>query len=335
MVLVVGGAGFIGSHMVKMLAALGHGVVTLDNLSTGHKDAVVSGVLVKGDLLCEEKLRAVFAEHPVNVVMHFAGNINVGESVRHPRQYYSNNVKGTLNLLDAMLDAGVTRLVFSSSCATYGLPQKEVLDEFHPQWPVNPYGWSKLMVEQMLSDFSVAYGLKSISLRYFNAAGSDSEGVLGERHNPETHLIPLVLQEALRVKRGGDPGATTLRVYGDDFNTPDGTCVRDYIHVEDICRGHLAAFHRLVEAPLANAEAFNLGSESGFSVKEIVDVCRRVTGVDIHYVVEGRRQGDPPKLVADASKARKVLGWTPTYLKMEDIVGTAWNYIDRECWRGT
>ncbi len=328
-VLVVGGAGYIGSHMVKMLARQGCRVVTLDNLSTGHRDAVVAGTFIEGDLSRAGDLARVFSMHPVDVVMHFAANCYVGESVQAPRKYYRNNVTGTLNLLAAMLDAGVHRFVFSSSCATYGTPQVDLIDEAQPQRPVNPYGWTKLMVEQVLADYAPAYGLSSVALRYFNAAGSDPEGELGESHDPETHLIPLVLREALRVKRGGDPAATLLRVFGDDFATPDGTCVRDYVHVEDLCRAHLIAIRRLLDGKVAGAEGYNLGLSRGFSVKAVIDVCRAVTGVDVRYQVEGRRAGDPPRLVADATKAREVLGWVPEYRELGRIVETAWRYLVR------
>ena len=328
-VLIVGGAGYIGSHMVKMLARQSFPVVTLDNLSTGHRDAVVAGTFIEGDLSLPGDLARLFKEHPIDVVMHFAANCYVGESVQDPRKYYRNNVAGTLNLLDAMLDAGVRRFVFSSSCATYGTPLVDLIDEAQPQRPVNPYGWTKLMVEQVLADYARACGLSSVALRYFNAAGSDPEGELGERHDPETHLIPLVLREALRVKRGGDPDATHLRVFGEDFDTPDGTCVRDYVHVEDLCRAHLLAIRRLVDGRVEGAEAYNLGIGRGFSVKEVIDVCRSVTGVDIRYQVEGRRAGDPPRLVAAAAKARAVLGWAPEYVELGRIVETAWRYLER------
>ncbi len=329
-VLVVGGAGYIGSHMVKMLAQEGHTVVTLDNLSTGHRDAVVDGAFIEGDLLREADLDRVFSAQPIDVVMHFAAHCYVGESVQSPRKYYRNNVSGTLDLLNAMFDAGVSKFVFSSSCATYGVPMMDSMDESHPQRPVNPYGRTKLMVEQVLADYAHAYGLRSVSLRYFNAAGSDPEGALGERHDPETHLIPLVLREALRVKKGGDPAATALRVYGGDFDTPDRTCVRDYVHVHDLCRAHLIAIRRLLEGRVEGAEAYNLGIGRGFSVKEVINICRAITGIDIRYLIEGRRAGDPPRLVADATKAREVLGWMPEYVEIEKIIETAWRYMDRD-----
>lgn len=328
-VLVVGGAGYIGSHMVKMLGREGARVVIFDNLGTGHRDAILSGSLFEGDLLDPAALRRVFSEHAVDVVMHFAAFCYVGESVVKPQKYYRNNVVGTLNLLDAMIAAKVGKLVFSSTCATYGVPGTDSIDESHPQWPVNPYGRTKLAIEQAIGDYAAACDLKSVSLRYFNAAGCDAEGELGERHEPETHLIPLVLREALRVRRGGDPAATGLRVHGDDFDTPDGTCIRDYVHVEDLCRAHLAAAKRLEHGQVGGTEAYNLGTERGVTVKEVIAACSAVTGIDMRYRITGRRPGDPPKLVANAAMAKRVLGWAPRYGEIEGIVATAWNYMNR------
>jgi UDP-glucose-4-epimerase GalE len=324
-ILVVGGAGYIGSHMVKMLGRAGARVVTFDNLSRGHADAVTSGRLNRGDLLSPADVAAVFARHPIDLVMHFAAFCYVGESVESPGMYYQNNVIGSLNLLDAMLDAGVDRLVFSSTCATYGLPRSDLMDESHPQQPVNPYGRSKLAVEQALSDFATAYGFESIALRYFNAAGCDPEGELGERHDPETHLIPLVLREARRARSGG--GGTRLQVYGDDFETPDGTCIRDYVHVQDLCEAHLLAARRLLGGKVEGFEAYNLGTEQGCSVKEVITAARQATGEDIRYRVAARRPGDPHRLVASAAKARKVLGWSPRSSDLRTILDTAWRYV--------
>jgi len=326
-ILVTGGAGYIGSHMVKELAKCGYYPVTIDNLSEGHRDAVIAGEFFEGDLRNPHDLASVFNAYRVDAVMHFAANCYVGESVADPRKYYINNVIGTLNLLHAMLDAGVSRLVFSSSCATYGAPLQEMIDESHPQRPVNPYGETKLMVEHMLRDYAQAYGLRSVALRYFNAAGCDPDGILGERHDPETHLIPLVLREAKRVMAGGDPAATGLRVFGDDFDTPDGTCIRDYIHVSDLCSAHVAALRRLMAGAAVGAEAYNLGIGRGFSNKEVIEVCRKVTGVPFEYQMAGRRSGDPSRLVGDASKAREVLGWVPDYTDMEAIIATAWRMV--------
>ena len=327
-ILVTGGAGYIGSHMVKMLAAAGHAVTVFDNLSRGFRDAVVAGEFVEGDLRNKKDVERLFSGRKFDAVMHFAALAYVGESVTSPREYYENNVAGTLNLLEGMLDAGVKNFVFSSTCATYGVPTEIPITESHTQHPINPYGYTKLVIEKMLADFSVAYGLNSISLRYFNAAGCDEEGEVGERHDPETHLIPLVLLEALRVKAGGDPADTQLAVFGDDFDTPDGTCVRDYIHVTDLCSAHMAAMERLCNDKADGAEFYNLGNGNGFSVKQVIETCSRVTGVDIQYRVVGRRAGDPPFLVGSADKAREVLGWRPVFVGLDEIVETAWGWME-------
>ena len=240
-----------------------------------------------------------------------------------------------MNLLDAMLDAGVDKLVFSSSCAVYGVPQEIPLIEDHPRRPINPYGRTKRIVEDILADYASAYGLKSIALRYFNAAGCSSDLILGERHDPETHLIPLVLMEAARVLKGGDPKDTSLLIFGDDFDTPDGTCIRDYIHVGDLCSAHLCAAGRLAGEACIGAEAYNLGNGKGFSVKEVILACRRVTGVDIRFKVVGRRPGDPHRLVGSSLKAEQVLGWTPRITALEDIVESAWRWFSAELLRVT
>jgi len=326
-VLVTGGAGYIGSHMVKALRGAGHRVVVIDNLSRGFADAVPEGLLVVADLLDAAALDRLFTEHSIDVVMHFAALAYVGESMQHPRLYYHNNVQGALNLIHAMLDHGVDKLVFSSTCATYGVPDEIPITEQAPQRPINPYGRSKLMIEQVLADYASACGLNSVSLRYFNAAGCDAEGELGERHDPETHLIPLVLQEAARVLDGGEPADTTLAVFGDDFDTPDGSCVRDYIHVEDLCAAHLAAMERLCDGEPLGAEAYNLGNGNGFSVFEVIDVCRRVTGAPIDYRVSPRRPGDPPALVGSAARAKEVLGWQPSFTALDQIIDTAWQWM--------
>jgi UDP-glucose 4-epimerase len=327
-VLVVGGAGYIGSHMVKLLAESGFRVKVFDNLSLGHRDAVLSGTFVKGDLMKKADLDALFTHDKFDVVMHFAAFCYVGESVLEPQKYYQNNVVGTLNLLQAMRNSGQDKFLFSSSCATYGVPATIPITEEHPQMPINPYGRTKLIIEQALWDYSVAYNLKSVSLRYFNAAGCDPEGALGERHEPETHLIPLILAEALRVRRGGNPADTSLHVYGDDYDTPDGTCIRDYIHVSDLCTAHLLAAKRLCNGDVTRAEAYNLGNATGFSVKEVIDACSRVTGMDIRYRLGARREGDPPRLVGSAKKAKSILGWSPEIFAMDEIVGTAWNWLE-------
>ncbi|MFI5295176.1 MAG: UDP-glucose 4-epimerase GalE [Thermodesulfovibrionales bacterium] len=327
--LVVGGAGYIGSHMVKLLAESGCEVTVFDNLSLGHRDVVLSGTFVKGDLMNKDDLKALFAHNKFDVVMHFAAFCYVGESVQDPQKYYQNNVVGTLNLLEAMRNSGHDTFLFSSSCATYGVPESAPITEDHPQRPINPYGRTKLIVEQMLADYAVAYNLKSVSLRYFNAAGCDPDGALGERHDPETHLIPLVLAEALRVRAGGISADTSLYVFGNDYDTPDGTCIRDYIHVSDLCTAHLLAAERLSDGHVAKAEAYNLGNGKGFSVGEVIDSCRRVTGVDIRYRIASRREGDPPRLVGSAEKAKSVLGWSPEVSSLDEIVATAWRWMTR------
>ena len=329
-VLVTGGAGYIGSHMVKLLASAGHQVTVFDNLSTGHRDAVGGAELVEGDLRDSADAARAFAGRRFDLVLHFAASCYVGESVEDPAKYYANNVAGTLNLLDAMRAAGVLRLVFSSTCATYGDPVALPMTEDHPQRPVNPYGMTKLTAERAMADYGRAYGLATVAVRYFNAAGCDAEGVLGERHDPETHLIPLVLREALRVRAGGDPAATQLQVFGDDFDTPDGTCIRDYVHIADLCAAHLLAMDRLTSADREGGfEAFNLGTGNGYSVKEVIETCRRVTGQEIRYRVTGRRAGDPARLVASAARARTELGWSPGFDSLDAIVETAWRWFAR------
>jgi UDP-glucose 4-epimerase len=325
-VLVVGGAGYIGSHMVRMLAREGYEVTVLDNLSRGHRDAVPAAEFVKGDLLNPSDLKALFQRRQFQGVLHFAALCYVGESVTAPREYFRNNLVGTLNLVDAMLDAGVRRLIFSSTCATYGNPVSVPLTEEHPQLPINPYGRSKLMIEQFLADYGVAYGMRSIVLRYFNAAGCDPGGGLGERHDPETHLVPLILREARRVRDGGDPADTELTLFGNDFPTPDGSCIRDYVHVNDLCSAHLAALRRLSGAGESGVEAFNLGNGRGFSVLEVISAACRLTGIDIRYRIGSRRPGDPAQLVGSAEKARSVLGWEPHYNRLEEIIETAWHW---------
>lgn len=326
-VLVVGGAGYIGSHMVKMLAREGYEVTTFDNLSLGHRDAVLAGDFYEGDLLNPQDLSKLFKKNHFDLVMHFAAFCYVGESMAAPMKYYRNNVAGTLNLLDAMNAAGVGKFVFSSSCATYGIPEINPILEGAVQRPINPYGATKLMVERILKDFAPAYNLHSIALRYFNAAGCDPEGKLGERHDPETHLIPLVLREALRVLRGGAPKDTGLCVFGADFDTLDGTCIRDYIHVHDLSNAHLLAAKRLLQKEVAGFEAYNLGNGKGFSVKDVIETCKQVTGIEILYKISDRREGDPPRLVGSAEMARNVLAWQPEFNELETIIGTAWEWM--------
>ena len=319
-VLVAGGAGYVGSHMVKMLADAGYEVATYDNFSAGYRDAIVRGTAIEGDLADTVRLGEVLATG-FDAVMHFASHIQVGESMLQPGKYYRNNVANSLNLLEVMVTHGVRRIIFSSSAAIFGEPQYVPIDEIHPKRPINPYGLSKWMVEQMLADFDRAHGMRSISLRYFNAAGADADGEIGERHEPETHLIPLVLQAA----SGRRPA---VNVYGDDYDTPDGTCVRDYIHVTDLCQAHLLAMQALTRG--GPSAAYNLGNGNGFSVKQVIETARRVTGRAITAHNAPRRDGDPARLIADASAARRELGWQPCYDDLETIVAHAWAW---ECKR--
>jgi UDP-glucose-4-epimerase GalE len=317
-VLVTGGAGYIGSHAAKALSRAGYLPVTLDNLSRGHATAVRWGPFVQAGLLDAAALDAVFAEHRPVAVMHFAALSTVGESVADPGLYYSNNVAGTLGLLEAMRRAGCGRIVFSSTCATYGLPETLPITEATPQAPVNPYGASKLMVERILADAGAAYGLEHVALRYFNAAGADPEGEAGEAHDPETHLIPLALAAA------AGQGAE-LAVFGDDYPTPDGTCIRDYIHVTDLARAHLLALERLRAG--APSRAYNLGNGRGFSVRAVIAAAAAVTGRPVPHRFAPRRPGDPPVLVADAALAAAELGWTPERAALETQIADAWAWM--------
>ncbi|ACT51063.1 UDP-glucose 4-epimerase GalE [Methylovorus glucosotrophus] len=316
-VLVVGGAGYIGSHMVKMLLGEGHDVITFDNLSSGYRDAVVGGTFVQADLADKAALEEVFVKHAPDAVMHFASYIQVGESVRHPDKYYLNNFTNTMNLLDAMVKHGVNYFIFSSTAAVFGEPEYVPIDEAHAKNPLNPYGRSKLMVEQALGDYERAYGIKSVCLRYFNAAGADPEGQLGERHEPETHLIPLVLQ-AISGRRDN------ITVFGRDYDTPDGTCIRDYIHIVDLCSAHSLALRKLMETNISRR--YNLGNGAGFSVQEVIAAAQKVTGKPIKVAEGERREGDPARLVADASLARSELGWKPVYADLETIIQHAWQW---------
>ncbi len=314
-VLVVGGAGYIGSHMVKHLQRAGYKPVVADDLSNGRREAVSDAQLHVGDIGDATFADALLHGAQPVAVMHFASFIQVGESMADPGRYYRNNVGATQVLLDAMRTHDVTRFIFSSTAAIFGDPVYVPIDEAHQKQPINPYGRSKWMVEQMLEDYDSAYGLKSICLRYFNAAGADAEGELGECHEPETHLIPLLLQ----VASGRRPDIT---VYGDNYATADGTCVRDYIHVEDLCSAHLLALETLLAG--GGSTRYNLGNGNGFSVREVIDAVRRVTGRDIAVVHGERRVGDPPTLVADANRARASLQWIPRYPDLDTIVAHAW-----------
>jgi UDP-glucose 4-epimerase len=319
-ILVVGGAGYIGSHMVKVLSEAGHDVVVFDNLISGHRDAVLAGEFVFGDLADIEALSLLFSKYKFGAVMHFAGFIQVGESVCNPALYYRNNVSNTQNLLDVMVANSVSHLIFSSTAAIFGEPNYTPIDESHPKKPINPYGRTKLIVEAMLKDYDVAYGLKFACLRYFNAAGAHPDGLLGERHSPETHLIPLVLQVA-----SGELNA--IQRFGKDYDTVDGTCIRDYVHVMDLCDAHLLALNHLLSG--GASDSYNLGNGNGFSVSQVIDVAERVSGVTINVIDGPRREGDPAVLVADSSMATKVLGWTPNYSKLETIIEHAWNWQSR------
>lgn len=316
-VLIVGGAGYIGSHMVQMLLQHGHDVITYDNLSSGYQDAVLGGEFVLGDLSDTSLLNQVFIQHHPEAVMHFASFIQVGESVQRPDKYYQNNVSNTLNLLNVMIEHDVKKFIFSSTAAIFGEPEYIPIDEKHPTQPLNPYGRSKLIIEQILTDYDRAFGLKSIALRYFNAAGADPSGLLGERHQPETHLIPL----ALEVASGRRPH---LQLFGRDYDTPDGTCIRDYIHIVDLCSAHLQAL--LTLSKRGQSDRFNLGNGVGYSVQEIINAVESVTGKKITIQEAQRRAGDPARLVADAKKAKELLGWNPVFFDIKDIIRHAWNW---------
>jgi len=315
-VLVVGGAGYIGSHAVKMLGQAGHEVWVYDNLSRGHRQSVPAGRLIEGEVADQRRLVEVLKEKKIDAVMHFAAFALVNESVLDPSLYYRNNVIAALELLDAMRAADVKRIVFSSTTATYGEPENIPIPETTPQHPINPYGFTKLVIEQALADYAAAYGFAYAALRYFNAAGADPDGEIGEDHDPESHLIPIVLQVALGQRE-------RITIYGDDYPTADGTCIRDYIHVCDLADAHLRALARLEPG---KGICLNLGTGRGTSVREIIQSCRKVTGHAIPEVIGQRRAGDPPELIADARRAREELGWVPKYTDVDEIVKTAWNW---------
>lgn len=321
-VLVTGGAGYIGAHACKALARAGYAPITYDNLVYGHRSAVKWGPLEVGDISNYQRLEAVMRQYSPIAVLHFAAYAYVGESVEDPAKYYRNNVAGTLKLLQTMRDCGVDKIIFSSSCATYGMPEQIPIAEDHPQIPINPYGRTKLMIEWILDDFASAYGLEYISLRYFNAAGADPEGEIGEDHTPETHLIPLVLDAALG-RRGH------LEIFGTDYDTPDGTCIRDYIHVSDIADAHLLALEYLLNG--GKSDTFNLGNGNGFSVREVVSTARKIAGGDIPVKESNRRPGDPPSLVGSSDKIQKELHWKPLFQSLDSIVDTAWQWHKKIC----
>ncbi len=319
-ILVTGGAGYIGSHAVLALKQAGYEVIILDNLSSGHREIVEQVLkveLIVGDISDRALLDQIFTTHNITAVMHFAAYIAVGESVTDPAKYYRNNVTGTLTLLEAMVAASINKFVFSSSCALYGIPKTVPLVEDHPQDPISPYATTKWMVEQILSDFDHAYGLKSVCFRYFNAAGADPTGLLGEDHAPETHLIPLVLFAGLGK-------INSISIFGTDYPTRDGTCIRDYIHVTDLAQAHVLGLEYLVKGE--DSAVFNLGNGSGFSVREVIETAKEITGKEINMVECDRRPGDPPVLVGSSDKARRVLGWHPQYPNLNDILAHAWQW---------
>jgi UDP-arabinose 4-epimerase len=318
-VLVTGGAGYIGSHACKALARAGYLPVVYDNLSNGHEWAVKWGPFQRGDILDRTRLDEVLAKYRPDAVMHFAAFAYVGESVTDPGKYYRNNVAGSLALLEAMRDFGILRIVFSSSCATYGLPDRFPINENAPQRPINPYGASKLMVERMLADFESAHGLVWMALRYFNAAGADEHCEIGEEHDPETHLLPLVLDAA----SGRRPHLT---IFGTDYDTPDGTCIRDYIHVTDLAEAHVLA---LQASEAGTSAVYNLGNGRGFSVREVINAVERVTCLNVPTLLGERRAGDPPMLVSAASAVHQMLGWQPRITELDEIVRTAWAWHQR------
>lgn len=321
MILIVGGAGYIGSHINKELNKQGFKTVVFDSLVKGHKEAVKWGEIFEGDLGNIEDIREVFKKYPIEAVLHFAAFIEVGESVKDPQKYYQNNVKNTLNLFQVMLENQVKKIIFSSTAATFGNPQYTPIDEKHPQIPINPYGMAKLMVEKILTDYDTAYEFKYIALRYFNACGADLETEIGEDHNPESHLIPLILDAAAGKRED-------IKIFGTDYPTSDGTCIRDYVHVADLAQAHILALKKLLAG--GESDQFNLGNGTGFSVKEVIDMVKKVTGKDFKVTEVERRAGDPPVLVADSTKAKQVLGWKPEYADLETIIDSAWKWHQKK-----
>lgn len=318
--LVTGGAGYVGAHTCKALAHAGYRPVIFDNLSQGHRSAVRWGPLVVGDILDRNQIDKCIERHQPDAVIHFAASAYVGESVKDPGKYYRNNVVGSLVLLEAMRDAGIQKIVFSSSCATYGIPGTIPIEESTPQLPVNPYGQSKLVVERMIRDFGHAHAISGIALRYFNAAGADPEGDIGENHDPETHLVPLALDALSGL---GPP----LTIFGSDYETPDGTCIRDYIHVSDLADAHVKALQVLENG--SSSDACNLGTGRGYSIKEVLATIHRVTGEAVPAKYGARREGDPPALVAATDKAREFLDWQPCHSDLEEIIRTAWSWYQK------
>ncbi|TWT47780.1 UDP-glucose 4-epimerase GalE [Botrimarina hoheduenensis] len=322
-ILVTGGAGYVGSHAVKRLLAAGHSVVVLDNLVYGHRAATGSTRLVEGDLADRALVEGLLTENAIEAVMHFAAYAYVGESVTDPAKYYQNNIVGTLSLLDAMVACDVKKLVFSSTCATYGVPNTVPIPEDHPQAPINPYGFTKLVIERAMADYRRAYGLSYAALRYFNASGAAADGSIGEDHKPETHLIPLVLDVALGKREH-------ITIFGEDYPTPDGTCIRDYIHVDDLGDAHVAAIQKLGNSADGPTELrVNVGTGQGASVRQVIAACELATGKTIACVAGPRREGDPAKLVADPRGAERLLGWRARHTDINEIVASAWR------WHGT
>jgi len=323
-ILVTGGAGYIGTHAVLAWQRSGYEVIVLDSLVYGHRDIVekiLQVELVIGDMNDRQLLDQIFATHKIEAVMHFAAYAYVGESMVTPAKYYRNNVVGTLTLLEAMLDASVRKFIFSSTCATYGRSETIPIPETHSQQPINPYGASKLMVERILKDLDIAYDFKSVTFRYFNAAGADPTGLIGENPTPETHLIPLILLTALGERE-------SIAIFGTDYSTPDGTCIRDYTHVTDIAQDHVLGLEYLLKGN--ETDTFNLGNGNGFSVKEVIEAARHVTQQEIPVVEHPRRQGDPSILVGSSDKARKILGWSPQYSDLNQILTHAWQWHQQQ-----
>lgn len=319
-ILVTGGAGYIGSHCCKRLYTKGYLPITVDNLVYGHAESVKWGPFYTGDIADEGLMERIFSENDIRAVMHFAAYTYVGESVQDPQKYYTNNLRNTIILLDKVLQHTVPCLIFSSTCATYGRPQKVPIDENHPQTPINPYGRSKYMIEQILGDYSQVYDLRFMSLRYFNAAGADPQGEIGENHTPETHLIPLILDVAKGRRE-------ELEVFGNDYDTTDGSCVRDYIHVTDLADAHVTALEKLLDG--APSDYINLGTGVGYSVLQVIEQSAAITGQKIPFRIVDRRPGDPAVLIASNTKARSTLGWEPTHSDLATIVQTAWNWHRR------
>lgn len=321
-ILICGGAGYIGSHVNKILFEKGYQTVVFDNLINGHKEAIKWGTFVRGDLSSISDIEYVFEKYQIEVVVHLAAYAYVAESVLDPEKYYFNNVVNTLNLLKTMRKYDCKKIIFSSTCATYGIPKCIPISEEAEQTPINPYGATKLMIERVLSDYQKSYGLRFVVLRYFNAAGADPEGEIGESHTPETHLIPLILDAASGKRKD-------IKVYGTDYDTLDGSCIRDYIHVSDLANAHLLALKYLEKD--GESDFFNLGNEKGTSVLEVINAAKRITGSDFSVIETSRREGDPAKLVGSSAKARRVLKWTPVYENIDDIVRHAWNwYLKQE-----